>query len=260
MEHFDWAELSLATACRVSVAAAQGRASQAERLGTLAHQQYLRSDYLWTVLLLAPALTAARAYRGDASGAQDAIEMIRQTGIDAAWLDLAANAVMGEVKVPSSLLVPPAAPDAGPSAYNLFDVAMAALQAEVCDVNGDADLARAALGPLQAAQAAGFAHVIGWVGSVPRLLGVLYKCLGRYDEAETWLRSAVAQAGRAPAPAELARSQVNLGEVLLARSEHEAAAAAVSEAGTVFRQLDLPSLLDRCERLRPALSPVHPRS
>ena len=63
-DHYDWAEVSLATACRVNVAVAQGRIADAERLGRLATQQYLRSDYQWTVLILAPALIAGSGIPG----------------------------------------------------------------------------------------------------------------------------------------------------------------------------------------------------
>ncbi len=95
-EYFDWAEASLATACRVAVAVAQGRLAQAERLGTLAHQQYLRSDYAWTLLVLAPALIAGRAYRGDVAGVNESISMIAEAGIDSPWPVLAGRAILGD--------------------------------------------------------------------------------------------------------------------------------------------------------------------
>jgi tetratricopeptide (TPR) repeat protein len=91
------------------------------------------------------------------------------------------------------------------------------------------------------------------VASVPRLLGVVHRCLGRFEEAEMWLRTAMAQAEKAPAPAELARAQLNLAEVLMALGDEHGAAAAIDEAAAAFRHFGLVALLDRSERLRLAV-------
>ena len=115
---------------------AQGRIGDAERLATLACQQYLRSDYQWTVLILAPALVAGRAFAGEADRAREAIEMIGLKGVDTGLLDLAGRAILGDLAG-----TPPPLTDqqpAGPSQpYNLFDLASAALQVEVCDLTDD---------------------------------------------------------------------------------------------------------------------------
>ena len=252
-EFFDWAEISLATACRVTVAVAQGRIPQAERLGIMAHQQYLRSDYAWTLLVLAPALMTGRAFRGDAPKVQESVTMLAQAGIDSRWPGLAARAILGDQEELQAGLAGQRVEPKPRSSYSLFDLAFAAMQVEVCDVTGDADLARAALGPLEAAQAAGFAEVLGWVASVPRLLGVVCRCLGRHEEAEMWLRNAMAQAEKAPAPAEQARAQLNLAEVLVALGDEHAAAGAIDQAAAAFRHLGLTALLDRSDRLRLAV-------
>jgi tetratricopeptide (TPR) repeat protein len=94
------------------------------------------------------------------------------------------------------------------------------------------------------------------VASVPRLLGVVYRCLGRYEEAEAWLRAALAQAAAAPAPAELARTRLNLAEILMARGDETGASAAIDEAASAFRHLGLTALLDRSDRLRLAVPPT----
>ena len=165
MAHFDWAEASLATACRVNVAVAQGRLADAERLGTLAVQQYLRSDYLWTVLVVAPALIAGRAFRGDAGRAGEAIEMLSGAGVDTEAFRLAVAALAGQLEAPSAGA--PGGPDqAAPSPrapYNLFDLATAALQVEVVEVTGDPDLARAAARPARGRPGGGIraSHRVG---------------------------------------------------------------------------------------------------
>ena len=257
-DYFDWAEVSLATACRVAVAVAQGRMTQADQLGTLAYLQYLRSDYAWTLLVLAPALTAGRAFRGDAARVQESIDMIAKAGVDTLWPDLAARAILGDADgLLARLAGLEVQANPGPS-YSAFDLAFAALQVEVSDITGDADLARAALGPLQAAHAAGFAQVLGWVASVPRLLGVVYRCLGKYGEAETWLRTAIAQAEKAPAPVEVARAQLNLADVLVATGDEPGGTVALNDAASAFRRLGLTALLDRSEHLRLTLSEARP--
>jgi tetratricopeptide (TPR) repeat protein len=259
-EHFDWAESSLATACRATVAVAQGRFVQAERLGTVAYQQYLRSDYQWTVLVLAPALLVGRALCGEASKVQEAIEMIGRTGVDIRWFDFAAHALLGDLEPQFATLAAQPLSASPASSYTLFDLGFAALHAEVCDVTGDADLAQAALGPLEAAHAAGFELTLGWVASVPRLLGVVCRCLGRYDDAERWLKSALTTCMKAEAAAELARVQLNLGELLMARGDDTTAAVEVEHSARAFRDLGMPALLPRCERLRPAVAPSRTRS
>jgi tetratricopeptide (TPR) repeat protein len=259
-EHFDWAESSLATACRVAVAVAQGRLPQAERLGTLAHQQYLRSDYQWTVLVLAPALLAGRALGGEGPKVRDAIDLIGHTGVDIQWFDLAAHALLGDLEPQLATVASQQLPVNPITSYNLFDLGFASLHAEVCDVTGDPDLAQAALGPLEAAYTAGFELSLGWVASVPRLLGVVCRCLGRDDDAERWLKCALTTCAEAEAAAELARVQLNLGELLMARGDERTAAVQIEQAAKAFRDLGLPALLQRCERLRPAVAPSRTRS
>jgi tetratricopeptide (TPR) repeat protein len=251
---FDWAEASLANACRTAVAIAQGRSAAAERLGAVAHQQYLRSDYLWSLLVLAPALVANRAFSAREDMAREAIGLIGLTGIDTGVFDLTVRAILGDVNgVRAGQKTQPMPAQSGPP-FSLFDLAFAALRVEVCDLTDEPDLAQAALGPLEAAHAAGFTNVVGWVASVPRLLGVVHRCLGRPDESEKWLRLALADSERAPAPVELARTQMNLAHVLAQRGDEAAATNALDQAAAAFRALGLDALYARAERLRPSVA------
>jgi tetratricopeptide (TPR) repeat protein/transcriptional regulator with XRE-family HTH domain len=259
-ERFDWAESSLATACRVAIAVVQGRFTQAERLGTLAHQQYLRSDYQWTVLVLAPALLAGRALGGEGPKMQDSIGMIGHTGVDTRWFDLAGHALLGDLEPQVAAVAAQQLPVSPGTSYSVFDLGFASLHAEVCDVTGDPGLAQAALGPLEAAYTAGFELSLGWVASVPRLLGVVCRCLGRFDDAERWLKGALKTCVEAEAAAELARVRLNLGELLMARGDERAAAVEFEQAAQAFRDLGLPALLQRCDRLKPTVAPARTRS
>jgi tetratricopeptide (TPR) repeat protein len=252
-EHLDWADASFVNACRVTVAVAQGHLSAAEELAVVAYQQYLRADYPWAVLVLAPALIAGRAFQGDSSGVRAAIEMLEQIGTDTQWFNLAARAILGDLDAAPTELAGQVVQPKPPSAYNLFDIAYAALQAEVCDVRSDHVVAQAALGPLEAAHAAGLTYPVGWVASVPRLLGVVHRCLGHYDDAETWLTSAMATARTSDTPGELARIQLNRAELLMDRGEEREASVAAKQAARIFRQLGLFALLQRCDRHRLAI-------
>jgi hypothetical protein len=205
--------------------------------------------------VLAPALTAARAFRGETTATQEAISMIAQTGVDTRWFDLAARAILGdldglsgEAGLPGEKVEPHPRPP-----YNLFDLGIASLQAEVCDVTGDAELARAAIGPLTAAHGAGFEQVVGWVASLPRLLGVVHRSLGQFDESEKWQRSAIAKAERASAAVELARGRLHLAELLMMRGDEESAAAEIDRATSVLHGLGLKALQDKADRLRSAV-------
>jgi transcriptional regulator with XRE-family HTH domain/tetratricopeptide (TPR) repeat protein len=252
-DHFDWAESSLSIACRAAVAVAQGRTAEAESLGSLAHQQYLRSDYQWTVVVLAPALAACRAYQADAAGAEEAVEMLAAAGVGRRRTALAVQSILGDEVAVRSVLAgrrvrPPAS---GP--YNLFDLAAAACDVEVCELVGDTRLAEAAVGPLEAARDAGFAHVLGWSASVPRLLGVAYLRLGRVDEAHNSLKKAVEEAIRAPAPAEEGRARLNLAEALMAKGEMPTATAELEQAQGIFAAYGLSALAARVEQLKSAI-------
>jgi hypothetical protein len=201
------------------------------------------------VLVLAPALIVGRAFQGQAALAREAIDMVGRAGVDTTLAQLAVDAILGEVDVPGAKAAPP--PGTGPPpSYNLFDLAFAAMQVEVCDRTGDPHAARAALGPLESAHRAGFEYCLGWVASVPRLLGVVFRCLGSYDEAETWLTDAVALATRAAAPAEQARAQLNQAQLLMARGEERAAITAIDEPARTFETLGLTALLARSDQLR----------
>jgi hypothetical protein len=191
---------------------------------------------------------------------QEAIEMMGRTGVDTGWFDFAAHALLGDLEPQLATLAAQQLPASPAASYNLFDLGFAALHAEVCDVTGDVDLAQAALGPLEAAHAAGFELTLGWMASVPRLLGVVCRCLGHYDDAERWLKSAMTTCMEAEAAAELARVQLNLGELLLARGDDRTAAVEIEQSARAFRDLGLPALLQRCERLRPAVAPSRSRS
>jgi transcriptional regulator with XRE-family HTH domain len=252
--HFDWAESSLALACRVAVATAQGRVIEAKRLATLSHQQYLRSLYPWTILVVAPALAAINSYQGDLDGALEAIAWLDSAGVDGQLFAMAAKAVTGNGDDLREPLVTEPLHFTSPPAFTLFDLASAALQIEVGAATGDRRMAAASLPVLEAAYTAGFAFVIGWPMSVPRLLGVANRCLGRPKKAEVWLRIAIAAAERAPAAAEGARARLDLAETLVNLAAWDAAQTEIDVATKIFAELGLGALHSAAQKLNATVS------
>jgi hypothetical protein len=82
----------------------------------------------------------------------------------------------------------------------------------------------------------------------------VHRCLSHDNEAETWLRSALASGRQAGAATELARIQLNLAEVLKHRGDKRAASLAAKDAAGIFRQLGLFALLQRCDEHRLAVA------
>ena len=88
---------------------------------------------------------------------------------------------------------------------------------------------------------------------MPRLLGVVNACLGRDQEAESWLHRALLESDRVAAT-ESARTRLNLAQLLAARGATAAAATHVNEAAHTFRRLGLTALQARSEQLQRRLA------
>ena len=64
--------------------------------------------------------------------------MVGRAGVDTGPFRLAVEAIQGELEAPQAGVPAPPGSDPPPF-YNLFDLALAALQVEVCDRTGDPD-------------------------------------------------------------------------------------------------------------------------
>ncbi len=250
--HFDWAEGAMALAARTGIATAQGRFDAAERFGLLGYQQYLRSDYLFAQLLIAPSLAAGRLLRGDGPGAEKALQMVEALGIDAHRFRQIGAALAGNVEVAREALAATPVTPRDPAALTLFDVPFLALEAELGDFLDDAELLGTVAPALRAVAARGLICTIGWPASISRLLGVCALAAGDVAEAEDHLRHAAEFAVTEEADLEAARARLDLARALHrgATSRRREAEALAAEAGATLALLGTTPLVERARRAR----------
>jgi tetratricopeptide (TPR) repeat protein len=250
---FDSAEASLALASRTGVAVDRGRFNEAERFGALAYQHFLRSDYFYAMIIVAPALVACRAYQGNSAAAEAAISRAASTGIDVRRYQLALLALSGRKPDLRAALEKAPLHIRKARALNAFDLAFSALEVEIGDAADDPVMMAGTIDGLQRADASGVMFTIGWAASVPRLLGVASFRVGRHDSAEAWLRQAIAATEGAGAFGEAARARLDLARVLLENGSQEDRHRAVAEldmAITAFRRMGMAAFLPIAEQLR----------
>jgi DNA-binding SARP family transcriptional activator/class 3 adenylate cyclase len=249
----DWAQHSLTSACLCGVAAAEGRFALAERRGAEAAVLYRRSDYSFTPMVVFLALAHARAMRGDAVGAHEAVDECEQAGVRGLWrMHHAVDAVTGHVDRVQIALAERPWPRRPGLPPNLFLTPLAAAQVEVANALGDAGLVEDAARELGLAYERGVRFCAGWSFFVPRLLGVANLCAGRYAEADEWLRTAADDALRAGSRLEVARTAYDRARLLLARDgtdQREDAVALLISAAATFDDLGMLPLLASTRRL-----------
>jgi DNA-binding SARP family transcriptional activator/tetratricopeptide (TPR) repeat protein len=251
--HYDSAESSLGLACRAAVAIDRGRFEEAELLAARARQHFIRSDYFYTMMVLAPSLIGGRTYRGDLAGAEEAIVMAADIGLDVRGYRLAARALAGSPREVRLELDSTPLPRRQPAPLNVFDLASAAVEVEIAAAIGDRTLAAGAFDILEAAHSRGVTFVVGWAASVPRLLGVASFLAGRPDTAQSSLQHAITTADRADAVGEAARARLDLAR-LLAETDHAGGRnrglAELDAAISSFKRLGMTPFLRAARQLR----------
>lgn len=256
-ENHDWAELSLAAAFGAGVAATQGRFAPAERLAAMAVQNYHRSDYSFTPLVLYPTLAVARALRGNRGGAVAALAEWREAG-DGGQGEAAATlcaALAGERIAAATVAAWPAV---GPSEPNLLVVPLLAAQVEFGVATGRDDLVLDAGAALAELHGRGVRAVVGGCSSVARLLGVVAGTAGQVDEADRWFATAEVEAEGWESPSELARVRLDRATVRSAHAPDRAddARADLEQAAEAFDRLGMFPFLERAMRLLASLRPA----
>ncbi len=249
----DWAEHALASACLAGVAAARGDFGAAERHGDESAAFYRRSDYSFAPLVAGLAQAQARATRGDAVGAHEAVEACEQLGIGPLpQFHHVVDAVVGDSqRLRRSLARDPWPTQTGVPPH-LFLTPLVAAQAEVGDAIGDQDLLAAAAPDLEVAYERGVRFCPGWSFFVPRLLGVAALGCGGYDEAEHWLSIAAGDAVAASSDSETAHVAHDRARMLLARGREEdrdEVAVLLSAACRAFDELGMLPLVAASRRL-----------
>jgi class 3 adenylate cyclase/tetratricopeptide (TPR) repeat protein len=228
----DWGDHSLAEAVRVCVAVVRGDFEAAERH---AHQVSLlqqRSRYPWAGPTALPALACARALRGAWSEAEDALAYLVEPGQvfedPGAGVQLSTFLMRQLVRCWSS-----GSGDVRARVREGLDgLAHGLVQAASDDVYGVGsfcavvELAEALQAPALAetpyaalvhATERGVVFSSGWVCLVPRVLGVAATLQRQWDRAEAFFEQATSTARTLGARPELARSELGLARMLVAR-------------------------------------------
>jgi DNA-binding SARP family transcriptional activator len=131
--------------------------------------------------------------------------------------------------------------------HQQIDGMLLALLSEAYLAANDVDRARAV-----GEEALEIARNGGWpvaIGYAERAMGRLALAMGKLDEAETALEHAVRTFAEAEARAQVARSQVPLGELRAARGDHAGAAVELRAARQMFASMRAPRLVERTLRL-----------
>ena len=249
----DFAEHSLASACRAGISTSCGHFDEAEEHAAQAHLMHLRSDYSFSPMLYCLALAHARTSRGDREGAHQAIDQWREVGGRGLgrWLVLIEALIFGNEEVRLALAGRPWG-SAGLDVPNLFTLGLTGAAIEVADVIDDLSLMEAAAGPLAAAERMGIRWTAGWPHFIPRLSGVIALRLGKPDDSVRRLEEARAMAERMGSMTEEARSQLDLARALSAchgARERSRARVLAESAANVLDSVELAPLAARARKL-----------
>jgi class 3 adenylate cyclase/DNA-binding SARP family transcriptional activator len=201
-------ELSMAAAFQASVATVRGRFAAAETSTERALSAHREAPTPFTPNVAFPALAAARAQRGDGRGAHEALDAWDELSggrsrrfrplVDAIVGDL--DAVQRALEHPSFRLFT-AAPR--PS---LFLTGAIAGQVELGARALRPDVVEDSLGALIDLYELGMRFAVGWPSFVPRVVALGLATIERREAASTWFERALADARRAGASAEVART------------------------------------------------------
>jgi hypothetical protein len=93
----------------------------------------------------------------------------------------------------------------------------------------------------------------GCWGSVRRFLGLLAATAGRPDQARAHFEAALARHRELEAPGLVARTQCDLGELLLAQGEREAGRSLLAAAGAAAAELGMAGIAARADVSRAEL-------
>jgi class 3 adenylate cyclase len=248
--HGLWGEYALVNALRTGIAVAQGRVGTAERRAVDAAAALARTQLSFAASVLWGAAATARALIGDLAGASQAIEQWDAADPRTAALGRRLVSALGDQDGDRGHATGFRALSRPGDDADLLSVGVAAIDVELADALGAPDVASNALPILTAGYERGMRFSTGWILFVPRLAGVACLLLERYDDAETWLRRACADAEVVGAAGELARASYDLARTHHAR--HRVSAETdelLTSAIHEFARLGYRPLLSRARRL-----------
>jgi class 3 adenylate cyclase/tetratricopeptide (TPR) repeat protein len=254
-------ERSMASALAAAVAALRGRLATAELHGERARQAYRASPYWFTPGVLYPALAAARAARGDARAAQDALD---------AWDEAAerrpsrryrplVEALLGDVDAACATLdANPFRLFAGVPVVNVFQMDAVAAQVELAALTAQPGLVQGPVETLVDLYERGIRFTVGWPSFVPRVVALGYAATGHADEAEQWFVRAMADAQRAGATLEVARTALDHARCCDAQADADPAVTAqlFNRARATYTELSIRPLVPGSEQIAHTVAPA----
>jgi class 3 adenylate cyclase/tetratricopeptide (TPR) repeat protein len=263
----DWAEHSLALAAHTTVAAVKGEFEAVEQFAHDAMTMVRRSRYPWGGAAVLCTLAGTRCLRGQFAEAQDAVDMLVESGriFDdpgpamhlLAWVyGQLMRAYAGQAEEVRGQLagLPLSASDADRSDINALAGFCALVEA--ADLVAAPALTVLPYEVLSAAAERGVVFSTGWVFLLRRILGVAAALQRRWDEAEAHYRAAIAAATHAGAQPELGRSSLDYARLLADRGRPADRLRAIDlllTAQRIFATLGMEPCRRRALRLAEAL-------
>jgi class 3 adenylate cyclase len=223
--------------------------ASAERLCAEVESLYVIQEYAFTPGLVYPTLAAARATRGDVSGAEDAIGRWREAGGRGTWrYDLYLGLLAGEQEAVADQVRD--RPWRALGEVTCFTLDIPCLHVLVGCGLDDADLIRSGLPSLVHAHERGAVLTLGWPWVISRVIADGHRHLGDVAAADRWYQRAELEATGAGSPVE--QALVTLGRAHLAMSHGRTldaarlaadAAADLDAAGALLLATDAHALL-----------------
>ncbi|MDQ1381474.1 MAG: hypothetical protein QOJ71_2193, partial [Actinomycetota bacterium] len=209
-------ELSMAAAFQTAVAAVKGRFATAELHAERAVRAYRDAETPFTPNVVFPALAAARAHRGDADRAHEALDTWDALGAARSrrYRPLV-DAFVGRVDAAHVALERPTfRVFAGMQPTDAFLTGALAAQVELGALAGRPDLVPELLEVLIEVYERGMRFAIGWPSFIPRVVALGVASTGRLDDATIWFERALDDADAAHATAEVARTALDYARVI----------------------------------------------
>ncbi|HXJ33710.1 MAG TPA: AAA family ATPase [Candidatus Eisenbacteria bacterium] len=267
----DWGDNSLAEGALTCLAVARGDFDGAERHAYRAMALLQRSGYPWAGPTALPALACARIARGAFGEAEDALAILGDPGqvfddpgpaIQFAVFVLR-QAVRAWTERPEDLraelhdrFLPLARPITRDDAADVYAVGMYGALVETAERLAAPELAEPVYDVLVRAAERGVVVSSGWVCLTARVLGAAATMLHRWDEAQAWFETGLAQATTHGMRPELARIHLGLARLLVARGRRADRRRAVDHVGRalpILRELGMTPFEDQARTLAAVL-------
>ena len=252
----DSGESSLSVAARVSVDVARGDFDAAEEHAREVMAMVRRSRYPWAAPIALFSLACARALRGAAAEAEDALDVLMEPGrvfedpapfrSTVQLYRMLVHAYCEPAQKPEGKAREPRR--RAPNGFDISAVAPMCAEVELASSAGSPDQVEHLYQALSLALDRGVLFPYGWVFLIPRVLGVAATLAGRFEAADRHFESATELAEARDARPELGRVSLDWAELLLTRDaegDRDRAVQLLQRAYTLFAELGMEPFRER---------------